>query len=89
MEFALPQRLDDYASRARHADYVLGPLGALGVADGDVRVHRAEHADYPMWVLLSSLGRREGGRQAGVRDWARVKVRNVRGPDGVSLPCGP
>ena len=87
--FALWQRLDDQASAVRHADYGLGPQKALGVADGDVRVRRAEHVDYPLWVLLSPLGHPEGGSRTGVRDWPRVEVRDVPGPDGVSLPCGP
>ena len=87
--FALPQRLDDHGSAVRHADYSLGPWQALGVADGDVRVRRGEHANYPLRVLLSPLGHREGSRRTGVRDWPRVEVQDVRGPDGVSLPCGP
>ena len=87
--FALPQRLDDHASAVCHADYGFGPRQVLGVADGDARVRRAEHANYPLRVLLSLLSRCQGGRRAGVRDWPRVEVRDVRGPDGVSLPCGP
>ena len=87
--FALPQRLDDHASAVGHADYGLGPQQALGVADGVVRVCRAKHANYPLQALLSPLSHREGGRRAGVRDWPRVEIRDVRGPDGVTLPCGP
>ena len=87
--FALPQRPDDHASTVRHADYGFGPRQALGVADDDVRVQRAEHADHPLRVLLSLLSHRQGSRRAGVRDWPRVEVRDVCGPDGVSLPCGP
>ena len=87
--FALPQRFDDHASAVCHADYGFGPRQALGVADGDVRVRRAEQAIYPLRVLLSPLTHREGSRQAGVRDWPRVEVRDVRGPDGISLPCSP
>ena len=87
--FALPQRLDDHAGAVCHADHGFGPRLALGVADDDVRVRRAEHADHPLRVLLSPLGHRQGSRWAGVRDWPRVEVRDVRGPDGVSLPRGP
>ena len=87
--FALSQRLDDHASAVRQADYSLRPQQALRVADGDVRICRAEHADYPLWVLLSPLGHREGGCRVNVRDGPRMEVRNVRGPDDVSLPCGP
>ena len=86
---ALAQRLDDHASAVRHAEYGLGPRQALGVADGDVRVHRAEHADHALRVPLSPLGYREGGCRAGVHDWPRVEFWDVRGPNGVSLPCGP
>ena len=32
---------------------------------------------------------REGSCRAGVRDLPRVEVWDVRGPDGISLPCGP
>ena len=81
--------LDDHAGTVRHADHGFGPWQALGVADDDVRVRRAEHADHPLWVLLSLLGHRQGSRRAGVRDWPRVEVREVRDPDGVSLPRGP
>ena len=87
--FALPQRLDDHVSAVGHADYGFRPQQGLGVADGDVRVRWADHADYPLWVLLSSLGHCEGGCRAGVRDGPRAEVRNVPGPGGVSLPCGP
>ena len=87
--FALPQRLDDHASTVRHADYGFGPQQALGVADDDVRVRRTEHADHPLRVLLSPLSHRYGSRWAGLRDWPRVEVRDVRGPNGVSLPCSP
>ena len=87
--FALPRRLDDHASAVRHTDYGFEPRQALGVADGDVRVRRAKHADHPLRVVLSLLSHREGSRRAGVRDWPRVEVRDVRGPDGVSLPCDP
>ena len=66
-----------------------GPRQALGVADDDVRVCRAEHADHPVWVLLSLFGHCQGSRRAGVRDWPRVEVRDVLGPDGVSLPRDP
>ena len=86
---ALPQRLHDHASAVCDADYGFGPRQALGVAHGDVRVRRAEHVDYPMQVLLSLLSHREGSCRAGVRDWSRVEVRDVRGPDGISLSCGP
>ena len=41
--FAHVQRLDDHAGAVRHADYGLGPRQALAVADGDMRVRRAEH----------------------------------------------
>ena len=89
MVFALRQRLDDHASAVCHADYSFGPRQALGVADGDRRVRRAEHADHPLRVLLSPLSHRKGSCRAGVRDCPRVEVWDVRGPDGVSLPCGP
>ena len=58
--FALPQRLDDHAGAVCHADHGFGPRQALGVADDDVRVRRAEHADHPLRVLLSPLGHRPG-----------------------------
>ena len=86
---ALPQRLDDHAGAVCHADHGFGPRQAFGVADDDVRVRRAEHADHSLRVLLSPLVHRQGSRWAGVRDWPRVEVRDVRGPDGVSLPRGP
>ena len=89
MVFAPPQRLDDHASAVCHADYSLGPRQVLWVADDDVRVRWAEHADHPLRVLLSPLSHREDSRRAGVRDWPRVEVQDVRGPDGVSLPCCP
>ena len=56
--FALPQRLDDHAGTVRHADYSFWPRQALGVADDDVRVRTAEHADHPLRVLLSTLRHR-------------------------------
>ena len=87
--FPLPQRLDDHASAVCHADYGLGPRQALGVADNDVPVRRAGHADHPLRILPSLLSHREGSRRSGLRDWPRVEVRDVRGPDGSSLPCGP
>ena len=87
--FAFPQRLDDHAGTVCHVDHGFGPRQALGVADDDVRVRRAEHADHPLQVLLSPLGHRQGSRWAGVRDRPRVEVQDVRGPDGVSLPRGP
>ena len=87
--FALPQCLDDHASAVCQANHGFGPRQALGVADDDVRVRRAEHADDPLRVLLSPLSHREGSRRAGVRDWPRGDIRDVSGPDGVSLPCGP
>ena len=87
--FALPKRLDHHTGAVRHADDGLGPRQALGVADSDMCVRPAEHADHPLWVLLSSLRHREGGCQAGVRDGPRMEVRDIRGPDGVILPCGP
>ena len=86
--FALPQRLDDHASAVCHADYSFGHWQALGVADGDVCIRRAEHANYPLRVLLSPLSHCEGSRRAGVVDWPCVGVWDVCGRDGVSLPCG-
>ena len=86
--FALPQRLGDHAGAGRHADYGLGSRQALGVAGGDMCIRRAEHADHPLWVLLSSLRHCQGGCQAGVRYGPRMDVRDIRGPDGVTLPCG-
>ena len=82
--FTLLQRLDDHASAVFHADYGFVRRQALGVADSDVRVRRAEHANYPLRVLLSPLS-----HLAGVRNWPRVEVRDVRGPHGVFLPRGP
>ena len=87
--FAPPQHSDHQAGTVRHGDHGLGPQQAFGVADRDVRVYRAEHADGPFRVLLSSLRHREGGCRAGVRDGPRVEVRDIRGPDGVTLPRGP
>ena len=87
--FTLQQRLDDHAGAICHADYRLGPRQALGVAEGDVRVRRAEHANYLLPFLLSLLGHREGSRRAGVRQWPRLDIWDVRGSDGASLPCDP
>ena len=87
--FALPQRLDDHAGAVCYADYGLRPRQAFAVADGDMRICRAEHADHPLWVLPSSLRHREGGCGAGVRDGPRMMVREFRGPDGPTLPRGP
>ena len=89
MLFALPQRLDDHANAVCNTDYGFGPEQALGVADDAVRVCQAKHADHPLRDQRSPLSHREGSHQAGVRDWPRVEVRDFRGPDGVSLPCGP
>ena len=86
---ALAQRLDDHAGTVCHADHGFGPRQALGVADDDVRVRRAEHEKHPLRVLLLPLGHCQGSRRASVRDWPRVEVRDVRGPDGISLPRGP
>ena len=66
-----------------------GPGRRLGSQTAIMRVCWAEHADHPLWVLLSSLRHREGGCRAGVRDGPRMEVRDIRGPDGVTLPCGP
>ena len=85
--FALPRRLDDDTSPVSHANHGLGPRQALWVTDGDVHVRRAEDADPPLWVLLSSFGHGEGMCRGGVRDGPRVEVWNILGPDGVSLPC--
>ena len=87
--FALRRRLDDYAIAVCHADYSLGPRQALGVADGDEGVRWADNTNYLLRVLLSPLNHCQGSRRAGVRDGPCVEVRDVHGPDGVSLPCGP
>ena len=87
--FALPQRLDEHADAICYVDHDLGPRHAFGVADGDMRIRRAEHPHYRLWVLLPSLRHREGGPQAGVHDGPRMEVRDIRGPDGVTLPRGP
>ena len=87
--FALLQSLDDHASQSATRTTASRPEQALGVADGNVRVRRAEHAVNPLRVLLSPLSHREGSRRASVRDWPRVEVQDICGPDGVSLPCGP
>ena len=87
--FALPQLFANHAGTVRQADHGVGPRQAFGVADGDMRVCRAEHADNPLQVLLSSLRHREGGCRAGMCDGPRLEVRDIRGPDGVTLPHGP
>ena len=87
--FALSQRHDDHSGAFRYADHGLGPRQAFGVADGYMRVRRPEHADHQLRVLLSSLRHRKGGCRAGMHDWPRVEVRDIRGPDGVALPRGP
>ena len=81
--FALRQCLEDQAGAVRYADHSPGPRQVFGVADGDMRVRRAEHEYHPLQVLLSSLRRGEGGCRAGVPDGPRVEVRDIRGPDGV------
>ena len=87
--FARLQRLDDHAGAVRDAGYGLGPRQALGVGYGDMRVRRAEHADHALWVMLSSLRHRESGCRAGVCDGRGMEVRNILGPDTVTLWCGP
>ena len=87
--FALPQRFDDQAGAVRHEDHGLMHWRAFRVADSDVRVRQAEHAEHLLRVLLSLLRHRGGGCRAGVRDWPRVEVLNIRGPDGLTSPRSP
>ena len=89
MVVAVSQRLDNYQGAVRNADYGLRPPQALEVADGDVRVSRAEHAEHQLRALLSALRQCEGRCRAGMPDGPRVEVLDLRGPDDVVVPCGP
>ena len=75
--------------RVSRKSLVSSPNGTLGVADGDEGVCCADNTNYLLRVLLSPLNHCQGSRRAGVRDGPCVEVRDVHGPDGVFLPCGP
>ena len=86
---AIPHCLDDHAGAVCHADRGLKPQQELEIADWDVRVRRAEHADYPHQALLPPLRHCEGSCRAGVRDGPCFEVPDVCGPDGVAMQSGP
>ena len=84
---ALLQRLDRHAGAVGHVGPGLQPRQTLQLADDDVRVCWAEHADNPLWALLPTLCHGEGGRWASVREWSRVEIR-LGGSKCTALMCG-